>query len=82
MGDGHESQDRGFLDKRDARRSEGAKERERAQRCGLTLNLFLTGVRMRWMDPLDDRASVDEQGCGIRVKGVQVGIGDVDNSRI
>ena len=34
------------------------------------------------MDAPDDRASVDGQGCGIKVKGVQVGIGDVVNSRI
>lgn len=34
------------------------------------------------MDPPDDRTSVGGQGCGIKVKGVEVGIGDVDNSRI
>ena len=33
------------------------------------------------MDPPEDRPSVGGQGCGIRVKGVQVGIGDVLNSR-
>lgn len=81
MGDGHEVRIGGPWTK-EMRGDQRELRSERAQRCGLTLNLCLTGVRMRWMDPPADRASVDGQGCGIKVKGVQVGIDDVDISRI